>query len=701
MFNRTIAKNPSDLDSILDAFERESEESGGASVVAYLPDTDDPAYQRIAVELIRVDLERSWARGSKKRLEAYREITPQLFADPRRLGEIAFEEYRLRKQAGEPVSAAEYEQQYAIDTNVWPTDYDEAIGADGASSLLAEATRGFQTHPPEFPGVGDSFAGFELVEQLGRGAFGVVFRARQADLAARDVVLKVTAARSVEPQRLARLQHTNIVPLYSMHEDAGLLAICMPYFGRQTFADITRGNIPGVEHAGISTVAQRDAQTLAISQLGRADIVVQQNGKPAEKHRAVSPDVATIVDRIAQLAEGLAHAHGRGIVHSDLKPANVLLTDDGVPMLLDFNLSSDASSPYQKATLLVGGTLPYMAPEHLLATLNGGPVPAASDVYSLGVIAFELLTGRRPFQDRAGEFDQTVDRLVADRQGRAPAVRSVNPRVSEGLSSIVARCLAPELQNRYASAGQLAEDLRCYQRDLPLRYAPEPSVRERGGKWLRRNARGVRWAVAASLVALLASLSAMYMARHNRLADLEAATAFSEFEADAQTALLNLHAPGSEPELHSLGRAAAERAVNRFGLLDGNLAANANFLRLAPARQEAARHQGVELLYSLASQANSPNDATPQQENQDQLNGAIRYNDAALSLLPANEGSKALLEQRMKLLTAVGDELGASNARRTSQASRARRARSILRCRGVAGKAQLHGSGAGLGTALQ
>src|SRR3954454_9061000 len=112
-------------------------------------------------------------------------------------------------------------------------------------------------------------------------------------------------------------------------------------------------------------------------------------------------NVYAVVDTIAQFAEALAQAHERGIVHSDIKPANVLLTDDDVPMLLDFNLSSDSSS-HQKATLLVGGTLPYMAPEHLHATRDGAPVLAVSDIYSLGVIAFELLTGRRPFEDRPG-----------------------------------------------------------------------------------------------------------------------------------------------------------------------------------------------------------------------------------------------------------------------------------------------------------
>ena len=378
MYNRTIAKNPSDLDSILEAFERENEVSGGADVVAFLPDSSDPAYQQVAVELIRVDLERSWARGSKKRLEAYREITPLLFTDPRRLAEIAFEEYRLRKQSGEAVSAAEYKRRYAIDTSVWPEENDHQVDRNESASLSTTHSLVRAGEVPEFPRVGDSFAGFDLIEQLGRGAFGVVFRANQSDLAAREVVLKITAPRSVEPQRLARLQHTNIVPLYSMHEHGGLLAICMPFFGRQTLADVVRGGNATAEQAGISTLFDKDAETLPLGQKQLENSDAHDSGTAAAPGMAPM-DVDSVVDLVAQLAEGLAHAHDRGIVHSDLKPANVLLTDDGVAMLLDFNLSSDSSS-HQKETLLVGGTLPYMAPEHLLATLNGGAVRAASDV---------------------------------------------------------------------------------------------------------------------------------------------------------------------------------------------------------------------------------------------------------------------------------------------------------------------------------
>src|SRR4051812_15823729 len=175
MHDQTIAKNPSDLDSILDEFERDDELSGGANIVDYLPDVADPDYQRIAVELIRVDLERSWGRGNRKRVEVYREIAPQVFAKPIRLAEIAFEEYRLRRQSGEAVSAAEYKRKYSIDTAVWPQEdnlsnrEEHRAGFSTTRSLMAPARTAV------LPRAGESFAGFDLVEQLGRGAFGVVF----------------------------------------------------------------------------------------------------------------------------------------------------------------------------------------------------------------------------------------------------------------------------------------------------------------------------------------------------------------------------------------------------------------------------------------------------------------------------------------------------------------------------------------------
>ena len=123
----------------------------------------------------------------------------------------------------------------------------------------------------------------------------------------------------------------------------------------------------------------------------------------------------------ARVADGLAHAHERGILHRDLKPANILLGDDGEPLLLDFNLAADTKLRSHASAALIGGTLPYMAPEHLEALKDGGRVPdARSDLYSLGVILFELLTGRDPFPVHTGPVREILPRMIADRP-RTPA----------------------------------------------------------------------------------------------------------------------------------------------------------------------------------------------------------------------------------------------------------------------------------------
>src|SRR5260221_5587323 len=123
----------------------------------------------------------------------------------------------------------------------------------------------------------------------------------------------------------------------------------------------------------------------------------------------------------ARLADGLAHAHERGILHRDLKPANVLLTDEGQPMLLDFNLAEDTKLRCEGTVAHAGGTLPYMSPEQMAGLVAGGArVDARSDIYSLGVILFELLTGRHPFGTHLGPLPQVIDRMIEDRRQTPP-----------------------------------------------------------------------------------------------------------------------------------------------------------------------------------------------------------------------------------------------------------------------------------------
>ena len=171
--------------------------------------------------------------------------------------------------------------------------------------------------------------------------------------------MKITTVSPVEAAFLSKLQHTNIVPIYSLHKALGLQAICMPFYGRYTLA----------------------------------------HRLSAGAESAASIDEARAVEITLQIAHGLAHAHERGIVHRDLKPANVLLADDGTAMILDFNLSDDVIAG-GKSCLMVGGTLPYLAPEHLAAIRAGHRVGKQADIFSLGTMLYQMLCRKLPFPPR-------------------------------------------------------------------------------------------------------------------------------------------------------------------------------------------------------------------------------------------------------------------------------------------------------------
>ena len=360
------------------------------------------------------------------------------------------------------------------------------------ASLLAEGLA-------QLPDPGSDFLGFRLISELGRGAFGRVYLAKQGDLANRSVALKVAADVFDESQSLAQLQHTNIVPIFSIHRCGNLQAVCMPYFGVTTLADIlsyveSQPSLPDSGKFVVSTLNNRRAST---QKIGAAS---QSNGAPdttdfvvrtAPASQPEGPDSEGILHRLAgysyvqavlwmssRLADGLAHAHKHGILHRDLKPANILLTDEGQPMLLDFNLSADLKGQAHRA--VVGGTLPYMAPEHLEAFRGRQRIlDARSDIYALGVMMYELLAGKRPFPTYNGESDATLGRLVDDRMKGAPSLRQHNKAVSPAMESIVRTCLAPKPEQRYQSAADLHEDLERHLKNLPLKHASSDASAQR------------------------------------------------------------------------------------------------------------------------------------------------------------------------------------------------------------------------------
>lgn len=461
-------------------------------VEGYLP--DDAALRSAArLALLRSELALRRDAGESGRIEDFVRRFPDL--DHETLVALIYEELCLREDDGETVNPAEYLERFpwVAERLRRVLDIHDLVGSARTISLPSSTTA---TAAVAFPEVGQTIAGFHLVAELGRGSFARVFQARERQLADRPVALKVARAGSREPQTLARLQHTHIVPVHSYRIDqvTGLHLLCMPYLGGVTLERLLAD--PHVRTAG------RGADLLAaLDRLGTADGFVIDRGAAARRELVRRDFWRAVAWWGARMAEALQHAHERGVLHRDVKPSNVLVTGDGLPMLLDFNLAWEAciDDPDVEAGGL-GGTVAYMSPEHLEAVAEGHPglVDARSDIYSLGVLLYEAM-GRRPFPPPAGARSviESLLKAAATRREGPPPLRDDDPLVPPELEAVVLRCLAPDPADRYPDAATLAADLQAVAEDAPLRLAREP-YSSRGVRWLRRNR--LRVAVAIPMV---------------------------------------------------------------------------------------------------------------------------------------------------------------------------------------------------------
>src|SRR5881394_3128410 len=285
---------------------------------------------------------------------------------------------------------------------------------------------------------------YELLEEVGRGGQGVVFRARQKSLN-RIVALKVISlgqwASKVHLQRFrleaeaaARLEHPGIVPIHEVGERDASCYFSMKF----------------VEGGQLDEVARRE---------------------PIPIRRAV--------ELIAKVARTVHYAHEHGILHRDIKPGNILLDQKGEPHLTDFGLARLVESESSVThTLDVLGTPSYMAPEQAVG--NNAAVSSVTDVYGLGAVLYQLLTGHPPF---AGGATYETIKLVLETEPRQPRV--LNPKIDRDLSTICLKCLEKDPQRRYSSALALAEDLEHWLRHEPIR-AHRTGIFARGRKWVRR-----------------------------------------------------------------------------------------------------------------------------------------------------------------------------------------------------------------------
>jgi eukaryotic-like serine/threonine-protein kinase len=455
--------------------------------------------------ILRADMALRWDTGEKVGAQWYLERYHDLGEDT--IVALVYEEFCLKEEDQEHPDPAEFLarfSQVAVPLGR-VLEIHELVGSGTVPTTLScsSSTNGVAaTSGRSFPEAGETIADFVLVEELGRGAFARVFLAKERELADRPVALKVSRRGSREPQTLARLQHTHIVPVHSHRIDAasGLHLLCMPYFGRITLSRVLAD--PKVQ-TGASGAVLADA-------LDRLDltgelVVGSSAGRMELARRSYSRAIAWWC---ARLAEALAHAHDRGVLHRDIKPSNVLVTSDGMPMLLDFNLAREPMLEDGTAadTTALGGTIDYMAPEHLkaLGEPSSHTVDGRADIYGLGVMLYEAVTGQRPFSSprRGSSVVEALMRAIDDRLRPLPRLRDRHPEIPPALEAVIRRCLEPLPRDRYQTADLLAADLQAVADDLPLVNTREPWPSRAAG-WLRRRRRHLALA-AVVLVALTA-----------------------------------------------------------------------------------------------------------------------------------------------------------------------------------------------------
>jgi WD40 repeat protein/serine/threonine protein kinase len=450
------------LESTVKRFERAWRQKPKPAIEDYLPVGD--RRQLVLVELVHVDLELRLKAGEGVRVEEYHNRYPELAGERAAALELIGVEYELRRRGEPGLVLDEYLERFPQ----YRGELAEQIGL--ATIIAGDMPHQMAAQPGKIP---VEVAGYDILGVLGRGGMGVVYQARQRALN-RIVAIKMILSdahagpREIgrfrrEAETLAQLQHPHIVQIYEVGEQDGRPFYTMEY--------VDGGSLDR-ELAGTPQPARAAAQLLET------------------------------------LARTMHHVHQFGIIHRDLKPANILLVNGGVvsgdwceppsathppshtarhssltthqPKITDFGLAKllceDEAGPTRSGEML--GTPSYMAPELLQG--KGARIGPATDVYGLGSILYEMLTGRPPFKG-----ETAVDTLLQVRLEDPVSPSRLRPKLSRDLVTICLRCLQKEPRKRYASALALAEDLRRFLDGRAIQARPV-GVLARMVKWARR-----------------------------------------------------------------------------------------------------------------------------------------------------------------------------------------------------------------------
>ncbi len=323
-------------------------------------------------------------------------------------------------------------------------------------------------HAANHGSVPSQLGDFRILREVGRGGMGAVFEAIQVSLG-RRVALKVLRFGSVsdkeaierfqrEAETVATLHHTNIVPIYFVGSEQGVNYYAMQFIEGRNLAELM------ADHG--------------------ADILPSQ-----------------VAGWALQAAEALSHAHRRGVIHRDVKPSNLILDKDDRLWLTDFGLARRQADVTLSLSGMLLGTPRYMSPEHASASTKR--IDHRSDLFSLGVTLYELLTHRPAFEGEAAH--DVIHQILVD---QPPPIRQLNPEVPKDFETIVMKCMAKEPESRYASADDLAADLRALLEDRPIR-ARRASPVEQATRWIKQNQRSVSQMSSAVMLTLALTLTSL------------------------------------------------------------------------------------------------------------------------------------------------------------------------------------------------